>query len=84
MTSLTHPLGKILGLGITRGTYNVGRCLFACATAALSADIPSVDALPYRLAFGTSVGSTDFVKNTNTKRTINTKAKKNESVLIKS
>ena len=62
MTSLTHPLGKILGLGITRGTYNVGRCLFACATAALSADIPSVDAQPYRLAFGTSVGSVDFCR----------------------
>ena len=76
MTSLTHSLSTILGLGITRGTYNVGRGLFACATAALSADIPSVDALPYRLAFGTSVGSTDFIKNTNTKRTINTKAKK--------
>ena len=60
MTSLMHSLGKILGLGITRGTYNVGRCLFACATAALSADILSVDAQPYRLAFGTSVGSADF------------------------
>ena len=76
MPSLTHSLSTILGLGITRGTYNVGRGLFACATAALSADIPSVDALPYRLAFRTSVGSTDFVKSTSTKRIINTKTKK--------
>ncbi|KIJ94196.1 hypothetical protein K443DRAFT_110817 [Laccaria amethystina LaAM-08-1] len=76
MTSLTHSLSTILGLGITRGTYNVGRSLFACATAALSADIPSVDALPYRLVFRASVGSTDFVKSTSTKRIINTKTKK--------
>ena len=62
MTSLTHSLGKILGLGITRVTYNVRRCLFVCATAALSADIPSVDAQPYRLAFGTSIGSADFCR----------------------
>ena len=62
MTSLTHSLGKILGLGITQGMYNVGRCLFACATAALSVEIPSVDAQPYRLAFGTSVGSVDFCR----------------------
>jgi hypothetical protein len=65
MTSLTHSLSTILGLGITRGTFNVGRGLLTYATAALSADIPNVDALPYRLVFGTSAGSADSVVGTN-------------------
>jgi len=68
MTSLTHSLSTILRLGISRGTYNVGRGLFACATAALSVDVPSVDAQPYHLAFGKNFGSTDSVIGTNTKK----------------
>ena len=60
-----HSLSTILRLGISQGTYNVGRGLFACATAALSADIPSIDAQPYLLAFGKNFGSTDSVVGTN-------------------
>jgi len=59
MTSLMHSLSTILRLGITWGKYNVRRCLFACMTAALSADILSVDAQPYHLAFGMSISSAE-------------------------
>ena len=59
MTSLMHSLSTIFGLGITQGMYNIGRCLFVCVTATLSADIPSVDALTYHLALRMSVGSAD-------------------------
>jgi len=76
MTSLMHSLSTILGLGITWGMYNVRRCLFVCTTATLGADIPSVDAQPYHLAFGMSIGSADSVLSTNTKRIINTKMRK--------
>jgi len=76
MTSLTHSLSTILRLGITQGTYNIRRCLFACMTAALSADILSIDAQPYCLAFGMSISSVDSVLSTNTKRIINTKIRK--------
>ena len=55
-TSLTRSLCKIFGLGMTRGTYNAGRGLFARATATLSADIPCVDARPYRLVVWKSSG----------------------------
>jgi len=83
MTSLTHSLSTILGLGISQGTYNVGRGLFACMTATLSADVLSVDAQPYRLAFGKNFGSTDSVVGTNTKKIISRKTKKNQCVLIR-
>ena len=71
-----HSLGTILGLGMTQGTYNVRNCLFACVTATLSADIPSVDAQPYRLALGTNVGSADFVVNMNSEESNKLKNKK--------
>ena len=71
-----HSLSTILGQGMTQGTYNVGNCLFACATAALSVDILSVDAQPYRLALGTNVGSADFVVSMNSKESNKFKNKK--------
>ena len=76
MTSPLHSLGMILGLGITWGTYNVGNCLFVCITATLSVDILSIDAQPYHLAFGTSVGSADFVISMNSKKNNKLKNKK--------
>ncbi|KIJ89922.1 hypothetical protein K443DRAFT_116757, partial [Laccaria amethystina LaAM-08-1] len=54
---LTSPLPSLdypFGLGITRGTYDEGRGLLTCVTAALSADIPCIDALPYRPAVQSS------------------------------
>ena len=47
-----------------------------CATAALSADILSVDAQPYCLSLGTSIGSADFVISTNSKESNKLKNKK--------
>jgi len=52
MTSPARSLCKIFGPGMTWGMYNSARGLFAYATAALSADIPSVDARPYHLVLG--------------------------------
>ena len=66
----------ILRLGITQGMYNIGNCLFACATATLSADILSVDAQPYCLSLGTSIGSAHFVISTNSKESNKLKNKK--------
>jgi len=64
VTSLTRFLGKTFEPGMTRGTYDAWRGLFTCATAAFSADIPSVDALPYRLVLRLSFGSVRSVIST--------------------
>ena len=60
MTSPARFRYTIFGLGMTQGTYNVGRGQFMCATAALSADILIVDALPYRLVFRVHAGPAGF------------------------
>lgn len=60
MTPLTRFRYTIFRLGMTRGTYDIGRGQFTCATAALSADIPIVDALPYRLVFRVRAGPAGF------------------------
>ena len=60
MTPLARFHYTIFGLGMTQGTYDVGRGQFTCVTAALSADIPIVDALPYRLVFRVRAGPAGF------------------------
>ena len=49
ITSPLPFLGQSIGLGMTRGTYDTRRSLLTCVTATFSADIPCVDAQPYRL-----------------------------------
>jgi len=56
-TSPRPFLGKSFKLGMTRGTYDTGRGLLMCVTAAFSADIPCVDARPYHLVIKRSFDS---------------------------
>jgi len=43
ITSPLPFLGQSIGLGMTQGTYDTGRSLLMCITAAFSADIPCID-----------------------------------------
>ena len=64
MTSLMQSLCMVLRLGMTWGMYKAGRGLFTHVTVALSADIPDIDARPYRPIFGLSTCLVDFIVST--------------------
>ena len=83
MTPLTRFRYTIFRLGMTRGMYDLRRGQFTCATAALSADIPIVDALPYRLVFRVRAGPAGFRRKSKVLKKNNKYKIENKGVLDK-
>jgi len=63
---------------MTWGTDDMGRGLFLCITAALSADVPSVDAQPYRPTFKKSFEWKKFCRKKTKRQKQQRKAKKSQ------